>query len=59
MGVFTIYLCLGGTWVPVVTEKGLLGLAKIAKVVLKFCVIPVSKWYLGIYFAENKLENGF
>ena len=30
MGVFTIYLCLGGTWVPVVTEKGLLGLAKIA-----------------------------
>ena len=26
-----IYLCLGGTWVPVVTKKGLLGLAKIAK----------------------------
>ena len=25
--VFTIYLCLGGTWVHVVTEKGLLGLA--------------------------------
>ena len=40
-------------------KRGLLGLAKIAKVVLKFCVIPVSKWYLGIYFAESKLENGF
>ena len=32
-GAFTIYLCLGVTWVPVMTEKELLGLdlTKIAK----------------------------
>ena len=27
VGVFTFCLCLGGTWVSVVIEKGLLGLA--------------------------------
>ena len=25
-GAFMNYLCLGGTWIPVMTEKGLLGL---------------------------------
>ena len=32
---------------------------RLPKVVLEFCVVPVSKWYLGIYFCWNRLENGF
>ena len=45
-----IYLCLGGTWVPAVTERDLFGLVlRLPKVGLKFCVVPVSDWYLGFY----------
>ena len=32
-------------------EKELFAFAlRLPKLVLKFCVIPVSNWYLGIYF---------
>ena len=32
---------------------------RLPKVVLGFCVVPVSKWYLGIYFCWNRLEDSF
>ena len=39
----------GITWVS-------LGLPKVA---LKFCVVPVSKWYLGMYFCWKQTEELF
>ena len=33
---------------------------RLPKVVLEFCVVPVSKWYLGVLFLlKTELENGF
>ena len=59
-GAFTIYLCLGGTWVPAMTEKDLLGLTKIAKSCFGDFVSYLCLNGTWVFIsAENRLENGF
>ena len=41
---FALYLCSGGTWVHVVTEKDLL---RLIYVYGDCCLLPVFWWYLG------------
>ena len=35
------------------------GVIKMPKFVSKFCVIPVSKWYLGVYFCWKQTGEQF
>ena len=65
MGVVAFYLCFGGTWVPVMTEKDLLGLIWIAGVVAFYLCfggtwVPVTteKDLLGlIWIARNCFDD--